>query len=70
MINITDSEKLPKNDKNIMVEDNVWIGANATILNGTAIHSGAIISAGSVVTKDVAKNTIVGEVPAKLIRKR
>lgn len=52
----------------IVVEDNVWIGANAIILPGVTIGKNAIVAAGSVVTKDVLPNTIVGGNPAKLIR--
>ena len=48
---------------------NVWIGSNATILQGVTIGDNAIVAAGAVVTKDVASNTIVGGVPARLIRK-
>ena len=53
--------------KPIVVGDDVWIGAKAVILSGVTIGSGAIISAGSVVNKDVEPNSIVGGVPAKLI---
>jgi acetyltransferase-like isoleucine patch superfamily enzyme len=52
----------------IVVEDNVWIGSNAIILDGVHIGKGAVIAAGAVVTKDVAPYTIVGGVPAKLIK--
>jgi acetyltransferase-like isoleucine patch superfamily enzyme len=48
---------------------NVWIGANATVLAGVTIGNGAVVAAGAVVTKDVETNTIVGGVPAKVIRK-
>ena len=54
----------------ILIEDNVWIGVNSTILPGVTIGSGSIIAAGAVVTKDVPKNTIVGGIPAKIIRSR
>lgn len=47
---------------------NVWVGSNSTILQGVTVGDNAIIAAGSVVTKDVAANTIVGGVPAKYIR--
>ena len=54
----------------IIIEDNVWIGVNSTILAGVRIGSGSIIAAGAVVTKDVPKNSIVGGIPAKIIRSR
>ena len=47
---------------------NVWIGANATVLPGVTIGDGAIVAAGAVVTRDIPENTIVGGVPAKVIR--
>jgi len=56
--------------KGVVIEDNCWIGANSTIVDGVTIHSGCIVAAGSVVTKDVAPNTITGGVPAKTIRVR
>lgn len=46
----------------------VWIGSNATILPGVTIGDGAIVAAGAVVTRDVPENTIVGGVPARIIR--
>ena len=52
----------------IHIGKNVWIGSNATILPGVTIGDGAIVAAGAVVTKDVLENTIVGGVPAKVIR--
>ncbi|MCI1648868.1 MAG: sugar O-acetyltransferase [Bacteroides sp.] len=51
----------------IEIGNNVWIGGHSTILPGIKIGDGAIIAAGSVVTKDVEANTIVGGNPAKLI---
>ena len=54
----------------IVIHDDVWIGTNATILAGVTIGRGAVVGAGSVVTKDVLPNSIVGGVPAKLIKMR
>ncbi len=53
----------------IHIGKNVWIGANATVLAGVTIGDGAVVAAGAVVTKDVEPNTIVGGVPAKVIKK-
>ncbi len=52
----------------IRIGKNVWIGSNSTILPGVTIGDGAIVAAGAVVTKDVPKNTVVGGVPAKVLR--
>ena len=52
----------------IILEDDVWIGGNATILPGVTIGKGSIIGAGSVVTKDIPKMTIAVGNPAKVIR--
>ena len=54
----------------IIIEDNVWIGANCTITDGVRIGRDAVIAANSVVTKDVGEFDIVGGVPAKVIRNR
>lgn len=53
----------------IVLGKNVWIGSNATILQGVTIGDNVVVAAGAVVTKDVAKNTVVGGVPAKFIKK-
>ena len=52
----------------IVIGDRVWIGSNATVLPGVTIGDGAIVAAGAVVTKDVAPNTVVAGVPARLLR--
>ena len=54
----------------IIVGDDVWIGYRATILSGVTIGQGAMIAAGSVVTKDVPPYAVVGGVPARVIRYR
>lgn len=53
-----------------VIGNDVWIGANATIMSGVSIGDGAIIGWGSIVTKDVPPYTIVAGVPAKTIKKR
>lgn len=53
----------------IVLGRNVWVGSNATILQGVTIGDNAVIAAGAVVTKDVEPATIVGGVPAKVIRR-
>lgn len=52
----------------IHIGKNVWIGANATVLPGVTIGDGAIVAAGAVVNRDVPENTVVGGVPAKVIK--
>ncbi|WJE17719.1 sugar O-acetyltransferase [Halobacillus sp. ACCC02827] len=52
----------------VHIENDVWIGANATILPGVTIGEGSIIAAGSVVTKDVPPGVMVGGVPANYIK--
>ncbi|MBD9373769.1 acetyltransferase [Rhizobium sp. ARZ01] len=54
----------------VSIGHDVWIGHGATILPGVTVGNGAVIGSGAVVTKDVAPYTIVGGVPAKLIRDR
>lgn len=56
--------------KNIKIGNDVFIGANVTILDGINVGNGAIIGAGAVVTKDIPPYSIVGGVPAKIIRYR
>lgn len=60
--------KRPAIYESIIIEDSVWIGAAAVILPGIRVGRGSIVAAGSVVTKDVPENVIVGGVPAKFIK--
>lgn len=52
----------------VRIKRNVWIGANATILPGVTVGENSIVASGAVVTKDVPDNTIVGGIPAKIIK--
>lgn len=54
--------------KPVIIGNHVWIGNRAMVLKGVTIGDGAIIGAGSIVTKDVPPNTMVAGVPAKIIR--
>jgi acetyltransferase-like isoleucine patch superfamily enzyme len=53
----------------IVVEDDVWIGSGAVLTDGVRVHRGAVVAAGAVVTGDVPAHTVVGGVPARVIRK-
>lgn len=52
----------------IHIKKNAWIGANATILQGVTIGENAVVASGAIVSKDVPNNTIVGGIPAKIIK--
>jgi 2,3,4,5-tetrahydropyridine-2-carboxylate N-succinyltransferase/tetrahydrodipicolinate N-acetyltransferase len=58
----------PPSSKPVVVEDEVVIGANAVVLEGVRIGKGAVVAAGTVVTADVAPNTVVAGVPARVIK--
>jgi phosphonate metabolism protein (transferase hexapeptide repeat family) len=59
-----------RRENRVVIGNDVWIGHGATVLPGVTVGNGAVIGAGAVVSKDVAPYTIVGGVPAKLIRER
>lgn len=68
---ITDikEENKPKGyDKDVIIENDVWIGSNVTLLSGVNIGRGSIIAAGAVVSKDVPPYAVAGGVPAKVIK--
>jgi acetyltransferase-like isoleucine patch superfamily enzyme len=56
--------------KGVIIEDGVWLGTRAIILDGVTIGANSIVAAGSVVSKDVLPFSIVGGVPAKLLKMR
>jgi hypothetical protein len=59
-----------RRENRVKIGHDVWIGHGATVLPGVIVGNGAVIGAGAVVSKDVAPYTIVGGVPARLIRER
>lgn len=65
-----DSPKFETKGFQVTIEDDVFIFSNAIIMPGVTIHKGAIVLAGSVVTKDIPAWTIVGGNPAKFVRNR
>lgn len=54
----------------IIIENDVWIGAKSTIMSGVKIHNGSVVGAGSVVTKDVSPYAIVVGNPARIVKYR
>ena len=65
---ITETEKPKCLDKDVIVESDVWIGMNVTLLAGVTIGRGSTLAAGTVVTKDVPPYCVAGGVPAKFIK--
>ncbi len=65
---ITDKDKPQGYDHDVIIEKDVWIGSNVTILAGVHVGRGATIAAGAVVNKDVPPYCIVGGVPAKVLK--
>lgn len=57
-------------DRGIVIEDDVWFGANVTVTGGVRIGRGSVIAAGAVVTSDVPEYSVAGGVPARVIRRR
>ncbi|MDC6405319.1 MULTISPECIES: DapH/DapD/GlmU-related protein [Maribacter] len=52
----------------VIIEENVWIGAGATILPGVRVGRNSVVAAGALVNKDVPPNTVVGGIPAKILK--
>lgn len=64
------NDKLPENDAPVVIEDDVWCGANVTILKGVTIGRGSVVAAGAVVTKSCPPYSIIGGVPARILKMR
>jgi acetyltransferase-like isoleucine patch superfamily enzyme len=60
----------PHTKGDVVIKNDVWIGANAVIMSGVTIGNGAVVAANSVVTKDVPDYCIVAGNPAKVVKKR
>ena len=59
MSEITEDEKKPENDADIVIHDDVWIGSGSIILKGVVIGTGSVVGAGTIVTKSVPPYTII-----------
>ena len=70
MADYHNEDKLPTDDVPVIIEDDVWVGTGVTILKGVHVGRGAIIAAGAVVTKNVPPYSIVGGVPARVLKFR
>lgn len=70
MSEITTADKSPEQDQPVVIEDDVWCGANVTILKGVTIGRGSVVAAGAVVTKSCPPYSIIGGVPAKIVKFR
>lgn len=71
MMELTDEEKTPENDQDVVIGNDVWIGSGVTILKGVHISDHCVIAAGAVLTKDVgAEYSIWGGVPARCLGSR
>lgn len=70
MIQVSDAEKRPEDDMDVVIKDDCWIGGNSTILKGVTIETGCVIAAGAVVTKSTEPYGIYGGVPAKRLSDR
>ncbi len=60
------NEKRPEDDQDVIIEDDVWVGSNVTILKGVILARGCIIGAGSVVTHNIPPYSIAAGIPAKV----
>ena len=71
MMTLSDDDKLPENDQDVVIGNDVWMGSGVTILKGVHVADHCVIAAGTVVTKDVMPEySIWGGVPARCIGSR
>lgn len=71
MMTLTDEDKLPENDQDVVIGSDVWIGSSVTLLKGVRVADHCVIAAGAVVTKDVGPEySIWGGVPARCLGSR
>lgn len=70
MDEIKDNDKLPENDQDVIIEEDVWCGSNVSIMKGVTIGRGSIVAAGSVVTKSCPPYSIIGGIPARVIKQK
>lgn len=70
MTDVKDEDKRPEDDQDVTIEDDVWIGANVTILKGVTVGKGSVVAAGAVMTKSCPPYSIVGGVPARVLKAR
>lgn len=63
-------DKLPDNDQDVIIEEDVWTGANIVILKGVTVGRGSVVAAGAVLNKSVPPYSIVGGVPARVLKYR
>jgi acetyltransferase-like isoleucine patch superfamily enzyme len=70
MFDVTDEEKLASDDKDVVLEEDVWVGGGVIITSGVHIGRGAVVGAGSIVRRSVPPYCIVAGDPAKILRMR
>lgn len=65
-----DFDKRPEDDQDVIIEGDSWFGVNVTILSGVTIGRGSVIAAGAVVNKSMPPYSIIGGVPARVLKRR